>query len=599
MALQTLQDLFRRYREKATGHWRVGEGSARTVYFDSGDIVFASSTFPADRLTAVMVEQGKLTQAQMDHALTNLKPGMSVGKNLIEMGFITQRDLLDMARLQVEKIVWSAMLSSEPPTFEDKEELEDAIVRLPLDTPTLLFKGVIKMPDREGLLEMLGPLNQVVVLQGKRVYDIDLPDDLRKLASVMDGTHTILELSSGSGVESMKIGAFAIFLREMGWGKLFELPPLDRKAITAALDPDPTMPPPPPLFDVIEEAGKVTTKLDQEPASGILDSAAGNAVPALELDQETEPEPLGFPEVPEMQGEPDEPLARQLGEPSGAPPIGKVLPLPAPEEAPPEPPITISHEDPYGGGYENENYEQPKPKKKDKAEKMRGNKKKSRALPKLLFFMAVLAALAYAAYHYLPLARSYVLSLLKKGPPPDHLVLKPTEEDLPSPPHETSEAEQPSQTAQTVWGDEPPAQAPPVPMAPEEEAKPRQAAALVPSDITREARFGALANGNIVRALEQGGAFQATVPKYNWTIRLILACQLDGIQYCAQTLGPSSELFLRPYRFRDGRQCYQLFVGRFLNKAAADAELGKITQALTERKVEPKVMQIGDISENQ
>ena len=88
MALQTLQDLFRCHREKETGHWRVGNGSARTVYLDTGDIVFASSTFPADRLTAVMVEQGKLTQAQMDHALVNLKPGMSVGKNLIEMGFI-------------------------------------------------------------------------------------------------------------------------------------------------------------------------------------------------------------------------------------------------------------------------------------------------------------------------------------------------------------------------------------------------------------------------------------------------------------------------------------------------------------------------------
>ncbi|MDR2560973.1 MAG: hypothetical protein LBC63_04295 [Holophagales bacterium] len=613
MALQTLQDLFMHHREKATGHWRVGDGSFRTVYLDTGDIVFASSTFPNDRLTSVMVEQGKLTQGQMDHALTNLKPGMSVGKNLIEMGFITQRDLLDMARLQVEKIVWSAMLSGEPPSFESKEELEETIVRLPLDTPTLLFKGIIKMPDRESLLEMLGPLNQVVLLQGKRVYDIDLPDDLRKLASMMDGSHTILELSNESGVEPMKIGAFAVFLREMGWGKLFELPPINRKVITEVLDPAPTMPPPsvrndrPSLFNVIEDAGKQTTKLEPEPVSDPLDGAAGEMVA-----QEIEPEPLGLPEKPqepEGSGEPEElriPL-EQLDTPEApAPPIGKVLPYDIPEEAPPaaeEPPITISREDPFDGD-EKENSDPPKAKNKTKkkgiAEQIMVHKKKSRALPRLLVFLTVMFALAYAAYHY------YIRPLKNRAADPPFTLAPTPEEDLPGGRQEpAANAGQPSQV---VREEELPAQAPasipasvPAPLlASELEARPSQVAALVQSDITKEARFGALANGNIARALDQGAAFQATVPKHNWTIRLIVACQWDNLQYCAQTLGPSFELFLRPYRFRDGRQCYQLFVGRFPNSDAAEAEQKKIMlQLLVERKVEPKIMQISDISENQ
>ncbi|MDR2561222.1 MAG: hypothetical protein LBC63_05585 [Holophagales bacterium] len=596
MALQTLQDLFSRHREKETGHWRVGNGSARTVYLDTGDIVFASSTFPADRLTAVMVEQGKLTQAQMDHALVNLKPGMSVGKNLIEMGFITQRDLLDMARLQVEKIVWSAMMDKEAPAFESMEELEETIVRLPLDTPALLFRGMIRIPDREGLLEMLGPLNQVVLLQGKRVYDIDLPEDMRKLADMMDGSHTILELSSESGVEPMKIGAFAVFLREMGWGKLFELPPINRKEITKALDPSPTMPPPSAssgrskLFGDIEDAGKQTTKLDPEAIPDPLDDGADDVGLAQELDIE----PLGSPEVPGVPLEPEDPqiLLGQSGAPEIPAPIGKVLPLPASEEAPPEPPVTISNGDSYGDD-EGESYEQPKPKKKDKTKKMRANKKKSKALPRLLI-LVMLAALAYAAYSYIwPLAKNHIL---KKEPAVPPFTLEPKEEDLPSPRQETVDAEPPSQP---VREGEPPAIAQPEAQAPEPVNRPRPAAALVPSDITKEARYGALANGNLARALEQGGAFQATVPKYNWTIRLILACQLDGIQYCAQTLGPSFELFLRPYRFRDGRQCYQLFVGRFPNSSAAEDDMKKIMQLLTERKVEPKIMQISDISENQ
>jgi hypothetical protein len=214
MTLKTVPDLFRRWREKETGHWHVGDKQSRTIYLDSGDIVYASSNFPSDKLTTIMVEQGKLTQNQMNHALANLKPGISVAKNLIEMGFIAHSDLLDIVRIQVGRIVCSALSATESPTFDAKNELEESIVRLPLlDTPALLFSGVMKITDRESLLELLGPLNQVVLLQGKRVFELELPADLLKMAQLMDGTRTILELSSETAVKTMETGAFALFLR--------------------------------------------------------------------------------------------------------------------------------------------------------------------------------------------------------------------------------------------------------------------------------------------------------------------------------------------------------------------------------------------------
>ena len=50
MTLPALKDLFARNRAKATGLWRLGLEPNRTVFLESGDIVFASSTFPQDRL---------------------------------------------------------------------------------------------------------------------------------------------------------------------------------------------------------------------------------------------------------------------------------------------------------------------------------------------------------------------------------------------------------------------------------------------------------------------------------------------------------------------------------------------------------------------
>ncbi|NTV75508.1 MAG: hypothetical protein HGA66_15060, partial [Holophaga sp.] len=272
MSLLALQDLFRRYRDRATGVWKLGQDPSRTIYFDYGDTVFAQSTHLADRLTTILVERGRITQAQMDYALANLKPGISIGKNLIEMGFITQRDLLDVAKVQVERIIHGCLAQPDMlPVFEARE-LDAHVVRLPLNTAQLLLGGMLAIQDREPLLELLGPLNQVVVLQGKSLLDLTLPPDLGRLTTLLDGTHTLLELSREAQTEPMRVGAFALFLREMGWARLHEMPPVDRQALDLALSPEPEplsallAEPPveaaPSLFATIQEAARPTTNLE-------------------------------------------------------------------------------------------------------------------------------------------------------------------------------------------------------------------------------------------------------------------------------------------------------------------------------------------------
>jgi hypothetical protein len=271
MSLAALQDLFRRYREKATGIWKLGTDPSRTIFLDYGDAVFAQSTHLQDRLTFLLVERGKVTQAQMDYALANLKPGLSIGKNLIEMGFITQRDLLEVAKAQVERIVQGSLASTEAPVFEERE-LDANVVRLPMNTPQLFLAGTLALQDRGALLELLGPLNQVVVLQGRNLMDLTLPPDLAKLPPLLDGTHTLLELSRESLAEPLRLGAFALFLREMGWARLHEMPPLDRHALDLAFAAEPETPSAPlpepvpetvpTLFSSIQEAERPTTNLE-------------------------------------------------------------------------------------------------------------------------------------------------------------------------------------------------------------------------------------------------------------------------------------------------------------------------------------------------
>jgi len=254
--VKALLDLFARHRGRETGIWTLGQDPQRVVFLEQGGIAFAQSTHPLDKLTTLLVERGKLTQAQLDYALQNLKPGLSIGRNLIEMGFITQRDLLEMAKAQVERVVWGAMGDmEEEPRFQAKA-LDASVVRLSLDTPLTLLVGCLHLRDRERLLELLGPLDQKLHLE--TFPDLNLPPDLVKVPALLDGQRRLLDLAQDAGVEPMRLGAFALFLREMGWARLsFGAPSAEPEPRIELIPP----PAPPSLVASIEAAERPTVDL--------------------------------------------------------------------------------------------------------------------------------------------------------------------------------------------------------------------------------------------------------------------------------------------------------------------------------------------------
>jgi hypothetical protein len=634
MTLHAMLDLFGRCRGKETGHWAIGDGHRRTLYLDSGDIVYASSTFPEDKLTAVLMDSEKLSRDQLDHAMANLKPGLSIGKNLIEMGFITQTDLLEAARLQVGRIVRSALAAAETPDFSERDELERGIVRLPLDTPFMLFVGIMWLPDRESVLEPLGPLNQVVLLQGKRVNELDIPEGLSGLhraIPLMDGTHTILEMGGETKLDTMTLGAFALFLREMGWAKLFELPPLDRQALDEALTlPDPTKPPSSipaprsPLFDDIEKAGRQTTSLDHlaKLLDGIpaADGSIADDAPAPEDRPSTDApdapragdgggegggDSAWMPESllgPSRQGGPGSPGglsdALESLEEGYAGHVGRVIIVPETESQEGEPwapPIVIGEGD--GPGEEQRSTKKPRPAKEPKSAKARGKPVNKMAI---LAVLAILGAIALAAvWKSLPGIKSrrppFTLSLDgSHSQAPHQGTAVPPAQASPAAPRPAAQAAPqgalgPGKEAQVdreAPGKDAPAGADKqaVPPAP-------------PPDTSVAARFAAVSRGNTPLALQQGKAYRDSLPESAWTIRLVVAQQGETLQNCARAFGGGSpDLFVMPIRLVDGRQCYQLFMGRFQSKAQAEAEAGRLPDIFNGRGMAPRVIRVGDIS---
>jgi hypothetical protein len=595
MTLAALQDLFRHHRERATGLWKLGAEPNRTIFFEAGDIIFAQSTHTMDRLTFLLVERGKLTQAQLDYALANLKPGLSIGKNLIEMGFITQRDLLDVARAQVERVVQGAMGTPEQiPTF-DARDLDATVVRLPMDTPQLLLNGLLNLQDRERLLELLGPLNQVVVLQGRRLLEMSLPADLAKLPPLLDGTHTLLELSREALTEPLRLGTFALFLREIGWARLHEMPPLDRQALDMALTseleplslplPEPVFETVPSLFSTIEAAARPTTNLEH--LSHALDAfpdPPGSEEPfALDEDQIPPPppvaEPLDLP-VPPSPTEAPTGFSAETGQALMPTPSMELPELP-PDEGP-EPEMTLNPSTMLMPPEEQPVAEAPIP--PEAAPEAKGGRGLRLGLAAL-----VLVALGVGGWWWF--TNRHATPIVAPSPPPPTAVPKPVAPSI-AVPLETA-APKPEPPAP-----EPPKPEPPKPEPPKPEP-PKPAAVPVLGTSIQE-RADALRRGDLELAIKQGQKYLKEGPSKQWTLRLEIACVGETLKRAVEIFPEGKpDLFIVPMTLRDGRSCYQVFYGKFPSSAAAEKQAAGLPKAFHEGGNRPKAFQISEIPSRQ
>ncbi len=566
MTLASLQHIFRQHRDRATGVWKIGTEPSRTIFFESGDVVFAQSTHPTDRLTYLLVERGKLTQAQLDYALANLKPGFSIGKNLIDMGFITQRDLLDVARLQVERIVQGALGTPDLVPSFDARELDAAVVRLPMDTPRLLLDGLLNLQDRERLLELLGPLNQVVVLQGRRVMEMGLPADLAKLIPLLDGTRTLLELGRETLAEPLRLGTFALFLREMGWARLHEMPPLDRqaldRALTAELEPLPPSAPDvipetvPSLFSTIEDAARPTTNLEHL-------SQALDVLPEV---------PAETPQAPPEEAPVPPPLEPPV---ASAPAIdsfgfqaesGRAI-MPTPTMELPEPPAAGLDEPEPEVTLRPSTLEAPPEAAAPPAPEPAAPKKKSGGLGLAAALVALLAALGAGGWWW-----------LRNRPARTPGTPSPAGPAAPAPAAPGPPAPQP----------EPPKPEPPKP-------EPIQ---VVGTSIPE--RVDALRKGDLELAIKQGRKYVEEGSPQQWTLRLEIACMGDTLSKAVELFGEEKpDLFIVPMTLTDGRSCYQVFCGKFPSRGAAEKKAAGLPRAFHEAGNRPKVFRIEEIPSRQ
>lgn len=193
-----------------TGVLSVIEGDVeRSVYFSSGDVIWASSTAPEDGIGEFLVRRGRLTPSQL---ATMAREGPErIGRASVERGFITSHDLWSLVQSQLTEI-FDHIIATERGLWTFSRLDADALgaSHVQFSTQGLLMDALRKLDEMRVFREVVrSPASLVSWLpevlddpEPERLFrrvDASAQDDLAPIVPHLKGAASVQELIRLSG----------------------------------------------------------------------------------------------------------------------------------------------------------------------------------------------------------------------------------------------------------------------------------------------------------------------------------------------------------------------------------------------------------------
>lgn len=122
----------------------------KSLYFKDGQVVFASSSDPADRLGPVLLEHDLVGPADLERCSRLVRSGRPLGQVLVDEGILTSAQLYEGITLQVKRIFLSAFLETDGEfAFLEGPSDQQNEVKLPERTRDLILQGMKRLEEAE------------------------------------------------------------------------------------------------------------------------------------------------------------------------------------------------------------------------------------------------------------------------------------------------------------------------------------------------------------------------------------------------------------------------------------------------------------------
>lgn len=191
------------------------EEEEKAVYMSRGEVVFAHSNQASDRLGASLQRAGSLTSTQLDLAEKRYQPTVRFGKVLVELGYLTPRDLWAGVKTQVEDIVRSLFAYTSGWIYFWEGEIEpDNVVRLSLPTHRLIDEGLAR---RDDLFRFIAKLEDARTrIRMGLVPERTLSENERAILDALDGESHFAGICHRSGLDPRTAARTLHFLQLAG-----------------------------------------------------------------------------------------------------------------------------------------------------------------------------------------------------------------------------------------------------------------------------------------------------------------------------------------------------------------------------------------------
>lgn len=332
--INLVERLVELWREQFTGAIRFeNDGIIKIIYFKGGDVLSASTNDRADSVDEILMRAGKVSREHVKQALAKRKENETLGDALLNLGFITRKELTWARRVQVVGVVRSitAWPAGQFTIVADYLPKRDEGTLFPL--PQVLVELIVTDQDRQKFERAMDGGNAVYAktAEFEDVFrKLGLNEQAESIVKEIDGEKSVAQVATASGGDSFNVykllNALATLrvLNRVDSAKAqpeFTLDDEESGATYSWAEPEQPQPQPSPTFD--------------------LDEAAAVQQPTLEIQVPPQPEPPSSSSA----WDEEEDAAEVAPEPAPAPPPITSEKMPAwdvPPRSPAPAPIPVA-----------------------------------------------------------------------------------------------------------------------------------------------------------------------------------------------------------------------------------------------------------------
>jgi cytoskeletal protein RodZ len=207
--INLIERLVELWREQFTGAIRFeNDGIIKIIYFKGGDILSASTNDRSDSIDEILMRAGKVSREHVKQALAKRKESETLGDALLNLGFITRKELTWSRRVQVVGVIRSiaAWTDGSFTIVADYLPKRDEGTLFPL--PQVLVELIVTEQDRAQFERALDGGEAVFSKTGD--FDevwrrLGLNEDAEAIAVEIDGSKNATDIATASGRDTFNV----------------------------------------------------------------------------------------------------------------------------------------------------------------------------------------------------------------------------------------------------------------------------------------------------------------------------------------------------------------------------------------------------------